>query len=154
MIKAPALPITKEPRTAPITLQDVVANLELLYVKAKNFHWNVRSKSFYGLHHTFDGVQEVALDWADTIAERARALNLHVDARMSTFLRQAWFPEAREEMADTEMIDDMVLTLTCISDYLSKAITNHTFDPVTENKLQDLTAEIDKQYYFVNSNKV
>lgn len=140
--------------TAKFGLQDVVANLELLYVKAKNFHWNVEGSSFYSLHHTFDGVQEVALDWADTIAERARALEIKIDARMSTFLKQAWFPEAQEGMSSWSMIDDMVLTLTCICAHLCKAIEKHTFDPVTENMLQDLAAQIDKQLYFVRSNKV
>ncbi|MCS5737373.1 Dps family protein, partial [Herbiconiux daphne] len=142
----------KDTSTAKFTLQDLVANLELLYVKAKNFHWNVTGPNFIGLHETFDGVQEVALEWADLIAERMRALDIKVDSRMSTYIKQAWFPEAREEMMQFEMIKDMVLTLDCISAYLYKAIDKHTFDPVTENKLQDLCHEIAKQNYFVKSN--
>ena len=142
----------KDTSTAKFALQDLVANLELLYVKAKNFHWNVTGPNFIGLHQTFDGIQDVALDWADTIAERMRALDIKVDSRMSTYLKQAWFPEAREEMMQFEMVKDMVLTLDCISAYLCKAIEKHTFDPVTENKLQDLCHEISRQNYFVKSN--
>lgn len=144
----------KDLSTAKFALQDVVANLELLYAKAKNYHWNVTGPNFIGLHKTFDGVQEVALDWADTIAERMRALDIKVDARMSSFLKSAWFPEAREDMMQYEMVRDMVLTLDCICSYLMKAINAHTFDAVTENKLQDLCAEIDKQNYFVKSNSI
>lgn len=156
--KSPMIPVVgptepKDTSTARFTLQDLLANLELLYVKAKNFHWNVTGSNFIGLHKSFDEVQEVALEWADTIAERMRALDIKVDARSARFIKDAWFPEASEEgMFQYEMIRDMVLTLECISAYLNKAITAHTFDAVTENKLQDLCAEIDKQKYFIKSN--
>lgn len=145
--------LDQEPITGSFTINDIVANLELLYVKAKNFHWNVVSPNFLGLHKTFDGIQEVALDWADTFAERGRALDQKIDSRSASFLRRSWFPEARDEMTDVEMIEDMVLTLTCISTYLNRALREHMFDAVTENKVQDLCAEIDKQNYFVKSNQ-
>lgn len=143
---------SKDTSTARFTLQDLLGNLELLYVKAKNYHWNVTGSNFIGLHETFDGVQAVALDWADRIAERMRALDMKVDARSSTFLKSSWFPEAEEDMMQYQMIRDMVLTLDCMCAYLCKAIDKHTFDPVTENQLQDLTYQIDKQNYFVKSN--
>lgn len=161
-IKAPVKPtsdftldgitLSKEKNNGEVTLQTILGNLELLYIKAKNFHWNVQSHDFYGLHHTFDGVQEVALDWADTIAERARALDIKLDARASRYIKDAWYPEAREGMSDIDMIEDMVLTLKCISTYLNRALREHIFDVVTENKIQDLCADIDKQNYFVKSN--
>lgn len=134
-----------------ISLQDILANLELLYVKAKNYHWNVTGPEFRNLHKTFDELQDVALDWADTIAERMRALDIHVDASSESFLRSIWFDECLKPVDAQFMKTNMSATLDKISMNLNKCITGRQFDEVTLNKLQDLCADIDKQNYFVKS---
>ncbi|MCS5737370.1 hypothetical protein, partial [Herbiconiux daphne] len=58
---------------------------------------------------------------------------------------------AERAMTAEEMLKDMKLTLTCISKNVQELIADVGIDAVTQNKLQDLCADIDKQYYFVNS---
>lgn len=134
-----------------ISLQDILANLELLYIKAKNYHWNVKGPEFYGLHHTFDGVQEVALEWADTIAERMRALGIHADASAESYLRSIWFDECTKEVDAQYMKTNLAATLLVFRKKLMECINGNKFDQVTSNRLQDLCGDLDKQYYFVNS---
>lgn len=136
------------------TLQELLGNLELLYVKAKNFHWNVHGVNFRSNHLMFDGIQEVALEWADLIAERMRAIGEPVDARSCRFIKDAWFPEVEQSTLDENgMVKDMALTLTCMCEHICDMICSPQFtaDPITQNKLQDLGHEIDKQFYFVSS---
>lgn len=134
-----------------ISLQDILANLELLYIKAKNYHWNVTGPEFRPLHKTFDELQELALDWADTIAERMRALDIHVDASAESYLRSIWFDEVVGTKDAQYMKSNMSATLEKISKNLNACITSRTFDEVTSNKLQDLCHDIDKQNYFIKS---
>lgn len=132
-------------------LQELLGNLTLLYIKAKDFHWNVSGPEFYGLHKTFDGIQDVALDWADTIGERMRALQIPVRSTAATYVEQAWYPEAEFDMDAEAMKADMVKTLECISSHLMEDIGAEVMDEVTLNMMQDLCANIDKQCYFVRS---
>ncbi|PWU20996.1 MAG: DNA starvation/stationary phase protection protein [Bdellovibrio sp.] len=55
-------------------LAQILADTYTLYLKAHNFHWNVRGPMFQTLHQMFERqYQELALA-VDTIAERIRAL--------------------------------------------------------------------------------
>lgn len=134
-----------------VTLPALVGNLTLLYIKAKNYHWNTSGPSFYGDHHTFDGIQEGALDWVDTIGERIRALQEPICACAGAYLEDSWFPEGDFTLDAEGMKSDMVKTLDCISSHLMDMIKGGEFDDVTSNILQDLCAFIDKQNYFVRS---
>lgn len=132
------------------TLQSLVGNLTLLYIKSKNYHWNVSGLGFHGLHETFDGLQEVALEWADIIAERMRACELPVCACAEAYLSDSWFKEGDFKLQRDEMVEDMVRTLEIISGHVLVMIQSEQ-NPVTQNILQDLAASIDKQAYFLRS---
>ncbi|MBI3652918.1 MAG: DNA starvation/stationary phase protection protein Dps [Acidobacteria bacterium] len=45
-----------------------------LYSQTKQAHWNVKGEQFFQLHELFDKLATEALDYVDTIAERATAL--------------------------------------------------------------------------------
>lgn len=147
------LPRTNRPRPAGESepLQALVGNLTLLYIKAKNYHWNVSGPEFYGLHRTFDGVQEGTLEWVDTIGERMRALQKPVCACAGLYLKDAWFAEGDHTDSAGDMKQDMTNTLEAISHKLMDMISGKACDEVTLNILQDLCAFIDKQAYFVRS---
>ncbi|UIW10538.1 DNA-binding protein [Aeromonas phage BUCT695] len=138
-------------RKAGVTLQDILGNLVLLYVKAKDYHWNVTGPEFKPLHETFDGIQEEALEWADVIGERMRALGIHTCSRTDAFRESAWFDEAACGINAEGMKKDMASTLKTISGKLMEAIQSGNHNEVTSNILQDLCAHIDKRFYFVNS---
>lgn len=134
-------------------LKDILGNLVLLQIKAKNYHWNTEGHSFYGDHKTFDGIHEMVSDWIDKIGERMRAKKIPVNATASEYLNSAIFPEGDYEFDDVEMRKDMVRTLEAISQMLMSVIDSNTVDTVTSNILQDLCADVDKHAYFVRSAK-
>lgn len=128
-------------------LQEITSNLTLLYIKAKNYHWNVTGSEFPGLHKMFDEMQEGVLEWVDTVAERQRALEIKVDASAECYLHCKWFPEGKATSTASEMKADMLRTL----EIISARVCSFEIDCVTDNILQELCAFLDKEAYFVRS---
>lgn len=128
-------------------LQEITSNLTLLYIKAKNYHWNVTGTEFPGLHKMFDKLQEETLEWIDTVAERQRALEIKVEASAECYLHCKWFPEGKCTATSSEMKADMVRTL----EIISARTLSYELDCVTDNILQELCAFLDKEAYFVRS---
>ena len=56
------------------SLNDYLANLNLLYVKLHNLHWNVQGHSFFQLHAVFEGYYEGVAKSLDEVAERILTL--------------------------------------------------------------------------------
>lgn len=132
-------------------LGDLNANLELLYIKAKNFHWNVSGVGFQGVHETFDKIQEYAVDQADRIAERMRYYSFPVCACASVFLQKAWFPEGDLSLDQEGMLTDMMNTLQCIHDHILRDLPVVSC-PVSQNMMQDICEGIDRFNYFIKGN--
>ena len=57
-------------------LNTLLADEMILYVKTKNFHWNVTGMHFHSLHEFFDQQAAILLPLVDDVAERARALEI------------------------------------------------------------------------------
>jgi len=55
-------------------LNRTLADEVVLYVKTRNYHWNVVGSDFGELHKLFEGQYEKIEDFMDDTAERARAL--------------------------------------------------------------------------------
>lgn len=136
----------------PTMLAATQANLELLYIKAKNFHWNVKGVGFQGVHEMFDKLQEYAVDQADRVAERMRYHDFTVQATARDYLMQAWYPEGDPTLNQNGMLNDMCLTLTCMCDHICKFICCMDDYPVDQNMLQDISEGLGKFCYFVKSN--
>lgn len=151
---APSLATSRSAGSRPGQLDDlqgILGHLVLLYIKAKNYHWNVHGPEFYGLHKTFDGVQEVALDWADRIGERMRSLQIPVDATAKRFLADACFPEGNMKLDATTMCNDLLKTVDCIVACTEDMIKANVPDTTTVNQLQELSYDLGKQSYFLRS---
>lgn len=64
-------------------LNTSLAHLIDLALRAKQAHWNVTGPNFHGLHETFDAIARDVRDYADDIAERARALGALAQGTLS-----------------------------------------------------------------------
>ena len=67
--------LSDKSRTAITAILDVLLPDEvLLYIKTRNFHWNVVSPSFSEMHKFFEEQYEALDEIFDDVAERIRAL--------------------------------------------------------------------------------
>ncbi len=74
-------------------LNKALSDEHVLYIRTRNYHWNVTGMHFKSLHEVFEE-QYKALEAAiDEIAERTRSLGFRAIGSMSEFLQHARLPE-------------------------------------------------------------
>lgn len=70
-------------------LSRLLADEHVLYVKTRNFHWNVTGPHFSPLHALFEEHYTALAETIDEIAERIRALGEIAPGSMKEFLKLA-----------------------------------------------------------------
>ena len=97
------------------TLNKLIADWTVLYVKLHNFHWFVKGDQFFVLHEKFEELYNEAAGYIDELAERLLALNgkpvatLKGSLEIST-LKEADGQETAEQMVQA-VIDDFSLMI-------------------------------------------
>jgi starvation-inducible DNA-binding protein len=94
----------KTRKTMVDVLNRLLADEFVLYVKTRNFHWNVTGPNFSELHKFFEAQYEALDDNVDEIAERARALDGMAAGSMTDFLKLARLPESSSHVPAPEML--------------------------------------------------
>lgn len=87
-------------------LQKVLVDLIELSLQGKQAHWNVVGTNFRDTHLQLDEIIDAAREFADTVAERMRALHALPDGRSDQVAETTTLPEFPQgEIATTEVID-------------------------------------------------
>lgn len=88
-------------------LNQLLADEVVLYVKARNYHWNVTGPHFHDLHKLFESQYEELDEIMDEVAERARALGGNAEATVAEFAERTKleehpgkFPKAEKMLAN------------------------------------------------------
>lgn len=89
------------------SLNGLLADLSVLYIKERNYHWNVEGTHFFALHAEFQKLYEALTDDIDAVAERARALGGVAAGTMAQFLELATLKEASGVPVATAMVSDL-----------------------------------------------
>lgn len=70
-------------------LKVLLADESLLYIKLRNYHWNIIGPYFYSLHAAFEHQFYDIADLADEIAERIRQYGDNAPGTMDEFIQTA-----------------------------------------------------------------
>ncbi len=97
-------------------LNELLADMHVLYVKARNFHWNITGDHFFVLHAEFEKLYGGIADEIDEVAERVRALGGVPSGSMAQFLANARLKEA-SRTPDTPVPDAHAMVSELLSDY-------------------------------------
>jgi starvation-inducible DNA-binding protein len=89
-------------------LNTVLADVVLLYLKTRNFHWNVEGPVFFQLHKFFEEQYELLDEAMDEIAERARALDGLAAGSMREFLKLSRLSESPDTLTAVQMIQTLL----------------------------------------------
>ena len=76
-------------------LNRLLADEVVLYVKTRNFHWNVEGPHFSELHKFFEEQYDELDEIMDEVAERARALGGYAAGSLGEFGKQTRLKEAK-----------------------------------------------------------
>lgn len=135
--------------TQPDALEVITANCLNLYLKAKLFHLNVTGPTFYGDHHTYDGIASVGTEWFDVFAERMRTFDKCVHPSPKWLIDNKLFDDGCDVEDSGEMLEQMLETLEDFSAYINANLDD--LDKTTQNMVQEFDAAIGKNIYFVRS---
>ncbi|WP_407549543.1 DNA starvation/stationary phase protection protein [Streptomyces sp. Pv4-95] len=130
-------------------LQGALVDLVDLSLVAKQVHWNVVGPRFRSVHLQLDEVVDTARQHADTVAERASAIGVSPDGRAVTIAKTSGIGEVSDGwIKDGDAVQTLVTGLAAIIERMRERI-NATGDPdpVTQDILIGLTAELEKHHW-------
>jgi starvation-inducible DNA-binding protein len=90
-------------------LNRLLADEVTLYVKTRNFHWNVEGSDFGELHKFFEAQYDELDEIMDEVAERARSLGGYAAGSLGEFVASARLKEAKGgSIAAREMLGQLL----------------------------------------------
>jgi starvation-inducible DNA-binding protein len=140
-------------RVAGDALQSTLVDLLGLSLIGKQAHWNIVGPRFRSIHLQLDEVVATARAYSDTVAERSAALGLPPDGRPETIAAAYTLPGPKDGwQRDNEVVSLMVETLEAAIGRLRERIAaTEKPDPVTQDLLIGITAELEKQRWMFDA---
>ncbi|MFC5670767.1 Dps family protein [Streptomyces incanus] len=134
-------------RVAGKALQETLVDLLGLSLIGKQAHWNVVGPRFRSVHLQLDEVVSTARTQADTVAERAATLGVPPDGLPETIAKVFALPVPEEGwLRDADVVRLMAEALgTAIVRLRERVDATEKADPVTQDLLISVTAELEKQ---------
>ncbi|MBY8342883.1 DNA starvation/stationary phase protection protein [Streptomyces spinosirectus] len=134
-------------------LQSTLVDLLGLSLIGKQAHWNIVGPRFRSIHLQLDEVVTTARTFSDTVAERTAALGLPPDGRPETIAAACTLPGPKDGwLKDTEVVQVIVDALEAAIGRLRERITaTDEADPVTQDLLISITAELEKQRWMFDA---
>ncbi|MFF7448825.1 MULTISPECIES: ferritin-like domain-containing protein [unclassified Streptomyces] len=134
-------------------LQSTLVDLIGLSLIGKQAHWNIVGPRFRSIHLQLDEVVSTARTFSDTVAERSAALGVSPDGRPETIASAYTLPGSKEGwQRDNDVVSLMVETLEAAIGRLRERIeATEKADPVTQDLLIGITAELEKQRWMFDA---
>ncbi|EYT82773.1 Dps family protein [Streptomyces andamanensis] len=137
-------------------LQSTLVDLLGLSLIGKQAHWNIVGPRFRSIHLQLDEVVASAREFADTVAERSSALGLPPDGRPETIASAFTLPSPKDGwIRDDDVVQVIVEALEAAIARLRERIdATEKPDPVTQDLLITITAELEKQRWMFAAENV
>lgn len=134
-------------------LNHTLADVVLLYIKTRNFHWNVEAPNFYELHKLFESQYETLDENMDDIAERARALQGRAAGSLAEFLKIARLKESKGKPDARKMLAELLADHETLANQLRKDVdtVGNLGDVSTEDFLTGLIEGHEKMAWMLRS---
>lgn len=135
-------------------LENLIANEMALFIKAKNYHWNVVGIHFKPLHQFFDEIAGNTQEVIDEVAERIRALGAFVPASLALFTSQTNLQEEQKTGLKAEkMLENILKDYELIIHNLKEGIetADDLDDTATEDMLTGFLRDHEKTAWMLRS---
>ncbi|WP_437918308.1 Dps family protein [Sphingobacterium sp. LRF_L2] len=104
-------------------LNKLLADEHVLYVKARNAHWNVEGADFHAQHLFFESIYDQLSETIDEIAERIRSIGHYAVGTMKEFLALTELTEIRYDKNDSKgFIKELLVDFESIIVYVREQI--------------------------------
>lgn len=103
-------------------LQKLLADEHVIYIKTRNYHWNIKAANFAELHEFYEKQYEELEEAIDEIAERIRMIGFLSVGRMSEYLKLTELKEGDEITDAGEQVSNLMGDHERIIKYLRECI--------------------------------
>lgn len=133
-------------------LNEIVANLGVLYIKLHQHHFYVTGPQFYQLHELFENYYDEVHTHLDEVAERLLMIGGQPVSTLGEFLTLASVEESpyTTKKSSEQMLQETLNDFRLIVSLLSKGIGSDFIDEVTEDVLIGMKAYYDKQIWMMD----
>lgn len=130
-------------------LQGALVDLLDLSLTAKQAHWSLYGRRFRSIHLQLDEVVDTARAFSDVAAERGAALGIAPDGRAATIAATSNLPAFPTGwVKDSDVVAVIVESLALIIARMRERVVNTAeADPVTQDLVIGITAELEKQHW-------
>jgi starvation-inducible DNA-binding protein len=90
-------------------LNSYLSNLQVLYAKFHNLHWNVEGRNFFKIHEKLEEFYDYVSDQIDEIAERILTLGYRPLVKLSDYVQNATLKEIESKRYDIEESLNIIL---------------------------------------------
>lgn len=137
-------------------LVTLLADVNVLFVKTLNYHWNIEDPRFFFLHELLDEQYKALLEDQDEIAERIRKIGRPVPASLQEFKENTRLKEILEPLSADEMLRDLVLNYELLIRVMRSDIARTTDmeDFGTADMITQLIGEFEKRAWMLRSHLV
>lgn len=132
-----------------------LADLYLLIVKTKKYHWDVVGPQFRTLHHLWEEHYEALTISIDAVAERIRALGGYPLGTLEAFLKHASLKEHPNDLPNAK---EMVVRLMTDHEQIIRNLREHSQkieedynDPATQDFVNGLVEEHEEMAWMLRS---
>lgn len=134
-------------------LNVLLANQHVLYVKTRNFHWNVTGPNFSSLHLLFEAQYTATALNIDLIAERIRTIGFPAVGSMKEFLALTTLHESEGKVKADDMVKNLLADHESIASSLRKLIeiAANCKDDATVDLLTTLMEQHEKTAWMLRS---
>lgn len=144
----------KEVKEVVETINPLIADAFVLYVKTKNFHWHVASSHFRDYHLLFDEQAQSILESIDPLAERVRRIGgLTIRGIDHIASLQTIKNDERTFVPPDEMIGELLQDNGKMAKAIRQAIEicEENRDTPTANLLQEILDQTEKRIWFLHA---
>jgi len=146
----------KEKDTAAVAelLNKLLADLNVLYTKVRNAHWNVEGPDFHAQHLFFEGLYIELAENVDDVAERVRSIGHYAAGSLKEFLDLTQLAEQKPDKNDSNSYIKILLNdyeSIIISIRKNLELTDKHADAGTEDFLVGLLEQYEKTAWMLRS---
>lgn len=128
-----------------------LANLNVLYVKLHNYHYNVVGKDFYATHVALEGQYDKFHNYIDEVAEQMKKDNKYPMASMKEYIETSTIKEVeskdyRSDEIWTDILGDYKELIANIEE-----IRQEDLSVSAEGILDDIQSELETQVWFIEA---
>lgn len=136
-----------------VKLNELVANLTVMYTKLHSFHWYVKGTDFFTLHEKFENYYDEVTEALDEVAERMLSLGQRPISTLKGSLEVATIKEATEDENGSKMVEVLVNDNNTLISLLNEIIelADESNDPGTSGMAEELKTKLEKDNWMLNA---